>query len=449
MSSGQPQHKPTILLVDDEANILQSLKRVLRQEPYDLFTASSGDEALELMQRTRVDLVVSDARMPGMDGPTLLATIRKKYPWCVRILLTGYADMNSTIKAINKGQIYRYISKPWEDEEFRLILRQALAFQHSERRRLALEKLTRKQNRELQALNNDLEARVESRTEELRQTADMLDLAYQELKQSYVVATEVFSALINKRLPPEQQPNGKIIKLVKAYADYHGLDESLAQDLSMSAALYNLGKLGWPDELFTAPSDLLSKDQRLEYIKYPVTGEQLLMPLEPLRETAIIIRHHQEKWNGHGVPDRLEGTDIPIGSRILKLAVDFIELQYGLILDRKLPRENAIKLIQRYSGRLYDPDLADNFLEVVTQLTPDVDDADPSTRMLDTRRLEPGMVLAKNLYAASGMLLLNAGKVLTDHMIDRLVSFEKGEPEGYRYTIFVEPPVNEDMEKTA
>ncbi|PXX92497.1 two-component system response regulator [Marinobacter vulgaris] len=440
---------PRLLLVDDEENILRSLKRTLRKESYDICTATSGDEALSLLNDQRFDLVISDARMPGIDGPTLLSEIKKKWPWCIRILLTGYADINSTIKAINDGQIYRYISKPWDDEELKLVIRQALAFQYSERRRLALEKLTRKQNKELQALNASLEDKVQARTEELKETADMLDAAYTELKHSYVTATEVFSTLINKRLPANRQPNAKVIALVKAYAEYHQLDEDLSRDLYMAAALYNLGKLSWPDDLFMASSDLLSKEQRLEYLKYPVNSEQLLMALEPLRETARIIRHHQEKWNGYGVPERLEGREIPLGSRILRLAVDFIELQYGLVLERRVSRDNALKLIKRYRDRLYDPEIADGFLEMCIEVAPDVEHEDPDIVALDTLRLTAGMVLARNLYAASGMLLLNEGKELTSMLIDKLVAFEKGEPDGSRYTVYVHRPDEEETERAS
>lgn len=433
-----------ILLVDDEENILRSLQRVLRREPWTLVIANSGDEALAAIAEQPVDLVISDARMPGMDGPTLLAEIRRRHPWTVRILLTGYADITSTISAINDGQIYRYISKPWDDDELRLIIRQALAFQYSERRRLALEKLTRKQNRQLQALNASLEDKVRQRTEELKETADMVDLAYRELRQSYVTTTEVFATLINQRLPPHRQPNAKVITLVKAFAGHAGLDDELARNLAMAAALYNLGKLGWPDELFLAPSDLLTKEQRLQYQKYPVAGEQLLLALEPLRDTARIIRHHQEKWNGYGLPDRLEGEQIPLGARILRLAVDFVELQYGLILERKVSRDNAMKLLKRYRERLYDPALTDRFLEMLLELAPDVEQADPTILELDTLRVKPGMVLARNLYAASGMLLLNEGKTLTAVLIDKLAAFEKGEPDGHRYVLYVRKPETDD-----
>jgi len=449
--SGSPESLPEtakLLLVDDEENILRSLRRVMRREPWALTTANSGEEALTIMAEQKFDLVISDARMPGMDGPTLLAEICRQYPWCIRILMTGYANMDSTIKAINDGQIYRYISKPWDDEELRLTIRQALAFQHSERRRLALEKLTRKQNKELQALNANLEDKVRERTEELEQAAGMVEVAYQELRQSYVTTTEVFSSLINKRLPADRRPNAKVITLVRAFADYTDMGEEARENLAMAGALYNLGKLSWKDELLSAPSDLLKKDDRLEYLKYPVTGEQLLMALEPLKDTASIIRHHQEKWNGYGVPDRLEADQIPYEARLLKIAVDFVELQYGLVLQRKVARENAIKLLKRYRNRLYDPELTDQFVDMLVELAPDVDHDDPSVKELDTLRLKPGMVLVRNLYAASGMLLLNEGKVLTALLIEKLAAFEQGEPDGHRYILYVREP-EEDTEDPA
>jgi len=439
-----------LLLVDDEKNVLRSLQRVLRPEPWELTTANSGEEALAAMAEQTFDLVISDARMPGMDGATLLAEIRRKDPACIRILLTGYADITSTIKAINDGQIYRHISKPWDDDELRLIIRQALAFQYSERRRLALETLTREQNEELQALNATLEDKVHKRTKALKKASEMLEVSYQELRQSYVITTEVFSSLINKRLPADRRPNAKVITLVKAFADYTEMGEDASENLAMAGALYNLGKLSWKDDLLTAPSDLLNKDERLEYLKYPVTGEQLLMALEPLKETARIIRHHQEKWNGYGVPDRLEGEKIPYEARLLKIAVDYVELQLGLILKHKVGRENAIKLLQRYRNRLYDPELTDRFIDMLIELAPDVDHDDPAVKVLDTSRLKPGMVLVRNLYAASGMLLLNEGKKLSAFLIEKLAAFEQGEPGGHRYLLYIrEPEEDDDMDGPA
>ena len=174
-------YRPTVLLVDDEESILNSLRRLLRGQPYDVLLAGSGAQALEIMAAQPVDLVMTDARMPAMDGATLLAETHRLYPATSRILLTGYADLTMIIKAINEGQIHRYISKPWNDDELLLILRQSLEHQFSDRERLRLEQLTREQNDQLKALNATLEKRVLSRTSELQQTADMLDLAYDEL----------------------------------------------------------------------------------------------------------------------------------------------------------------------------------------------------------------------------------------------------------------------------
>lgn len=432
------QHRapfPRILLVDDEENILNSLRRVLRSEPYSVQIANGGEQALQMLREQPVDLIISDARMPGMDGATLLAEVQKHWPESIRILLTGYADINTTIRAINLGHIYRYISKPWEDEELRLILRQALAFQHSERERLRLETLTREQNQRLQELNETLEQRVKARTAELEQTADMLDLAYEELKRSYVTATEVFSSLVNQRIPRDKQTNTQVIALVRAYAEQHGLGEGPSRDLAMAAALYNVGKLTWDDQLLNHPSDLLYKQERDRYRQYPGQGENLLMALEPVQDAARLIRHHQERWDGSGFPDRLKGEAIPFGSRLLKLAVDFIELQRGIILERRLSRDEALLLITKYSARLYDPELCERFVKLCTELAPDLTLADPSILALDTRRLEPGMVLARNLNADNGMLLLNEGKTLTRLLIDKLIAFEASE-EGH-YTLFV------------
>ena len=431
----EPNAIANVLLVDDEENILSSLRRVLRGEAYSVQIATGGVQALEILRSQPIDLVISDARMPGMDGATLLAEVQKHWPETMRILLTGYADISTTIRAINQGQIYRYISKPWDDDELRLTMRQALAYQHSERERIRLEALSLAQNQRLQELNETLEQRVMARTAELEQTADMLDLAYEELKRSYVTATEVFSSLVNQRIPKDKQTNTQVIALVRAYAELHGLDAALSRDLTMAAALYNIGKLTWDDQLLSRPSDLLYKQERARYRQYPVQGESLLMTLEPLQDAARIIRHHQERWDGSGFPDHLKGEATPFGSRLLKLAVDFIELQRGSILERKLNRDEALLLINKYSGRLYDPQLCEQFISLCTELAPDITLADPSILALDTRRLEPGMVLARNLHADNGMLLLNEGKPLTTLLIDKLIAFEASE--SGHYTLFV------------
>ncbi|MBV7497681.1 HD domain-containing phosphohydrolase [Pseudomonas sp. NPDC086112] len=430
--------KPKLLLVDDEESILNSLRRLLRGQPYEVLLATSGAQALEIMAQQPIDLVMSDARMPNMDGATLLAHVHQRYPDTLRIMLTGYADPSAIIKAINEGQIHRYISKPWHDEEMLLTLRQSLAYQHSERERLRLVQETWDQNEKLKLLNATLEKHVAARTSELQQTADMLDLAYEELKRSYVTGTEVFSLLANLRLPPAKQTNRQIIELVRVYCKLHGLDEGSSRDLTMAAALYNIGKLSWTDSMMSTPSDLLHHNDRERYRGYPKQSESLLMTLDPMKDAARLILHHQERWDGSGFPDRLKGEAIPFGSRLLKLAVDFIELQRGLILERQMNSDEALVYIRQYAGRLYDPELVEDFIQVCATYLSDVTLADPTVKVLTTRDLAAGMILARNLNADNGMLLLNAGKVLNGPLVEKLIAFEA--MEGARYSIFVKVP---------
>ena len=124
----------TLLLVDDEPSILSSLRRLFRPQGYRILSAESGAAALALLEKESVQLVISDMRMPEMDGATLLREVRSRWPGIMRILLTGYADITSTIAAINHGEIYRYIAKPWDDAEMLGIVREAL-----ERLRLEIE----------------------------------------------------------------------------------------------------------------------------------------------------------------------------------------------------------------------------------------------------------------------------------------------------------------------
>ncbi|NVZ61006.1 response regulator [Pseudomonas gingeri] len=430
--------RPRVLLVDDEESILNSLRRLLRSQPYELFLANSGASALEIMAGQPIDLVISDARMPNMDGATLLASIHELYPSTLRILLTGYADMDMIIKAINEGQIYRYISKPWNDEELMLTVRQALAFQHSESERQRLQVLAREQNQQLQTLNATLEKRVLARTSEVQQTADMLDLAYEELKRSYAVTAEVFSRMVEWRLPQDKQTNRAIIDLVKAWCKAHELDEADTRNLAMAAALHNIGKMSWTDGMMGAPADLLHHTDRERYRGYPKQSESLLMTLEPMQDAARLILHHQERWDGSGFPDHLKGEAIPLGARVLKLAVDFVELQRGLILERHLNSDEALVFIRKYAGRLYDPELVEAFVKVCADHLSDVTAGDPSVKVLGTRELVAGMILARNLNADNGMLLLNAGKVLSGLLVEKLISFEAMEKA--KYSVFVKVP---------
>jgi len=173
----------TVLFVDDEDSILSSLVRLFRPLGYQVLTACSGPEGLGVLERETVDLVVADMRMPGMDGVTFLEQAARRWPKTMRILLTGFADLPATIEAINKGHIFEYICKPWEDEAIRRSVRQALERKHLEEEREQLLTLSQEQNERLKALNTDLDEKIRERDRLAKELGRELELA-REIQQS-------------------------------------------------------------------------------------------------------------------------------------------------------------------------------------------------------------------------------------------------------------------------
>ena len=119
-------YRHTVLCVDDEVNILRSLKRLLRKEDYRLLTASSGEQGLEILKENAVNLVISDQRMPGMSGIEFLARVKEGYPDIIRAILSGYTEVDAIMDSINRGHIYKFLLKPWNDQNLILDIRQAL-----------------------------------------------------------------------------------------------------------------------------------------------------------------------------------------------------------------------------------------------------------------------------------------------------------------------------------
>lgn len=157
-----------ILCIDDEQNVLRSLKRLFLDDPYEVLTAPSGAEGLLILaQSETVPVVISDYRMPGMNGVEFLSEVRKRWPETVRIVLSGYADTGAIVSAINEGQIYRFVAKPWNDDELRVTVANALERYDLGRKNRELTEELRRKNDELTTLNRDLERRVIERTEAL------------------------------------------------------------------------------------------------------------------------------------------------------------------------------------------------------------------------------------------------------------------------------------------
>jgi response regulator RpfG family c-di-GMP phosphodiesterase len=411
-----------ILCVDDEPNILSSLRRLFRGQGYQVLTAESGHAAVKVLEKETVDIVISDMRMPEMDGARFLACVRAHWPDTIRLLLTGYADIELIIDAINRGEVYRYINKPWDDNDILLVVRHALERRSLEREKVRLEALTRKQNEELRALNLTLESRVASRTAELRNMHDQLIRANEKLKTNYLTSIKVFSSIIEMRGKNLVGHSRRVADLARKISARMALSTQETQSVFIAGLLHNIGKIGFSDDLLAMPVSMMNGENLGVYRRYPIRGEQLLMPLEDLRDTAKIIRAHQERFDGEGFPDRLSGFDIPIGARILAVATDYDNLQIGVLSQRQCRPEQAAAIIIENRGKRYDASVIEAFHEIVIgRATTETLHDEP----IAVSALKPGMVTSRDLVTKDGSLLLSADHVMNERLIQQIMDFEK------------------------
>jgi Response regulator containing a CheY-like receiver domain and an HD-GYP domain len=413
----------TLLLVDDETNILASLRRLFRPLGYTVHTAESGAGGLAILEQEPIDLVISDMRMPQMDGAQFLAQVAQRWPQVVRILLTGYADLTSTIAAINQGQIYGYFSKPWEDNDIKLAVQHALEQKRLRAERDSLLALTQRQNDELKELNATLEQKVVARTEELRQTNMFLELAYEQLQESYYAAIPVFANLVQLREGPGGGHGKRVAELARDIATYLGLEEDDVRHIYFAGLLHDIGKLAWPDGLLRIPAANLNTTQRKVVEKHPITGQAILMGMEPLQKTALFIRHHHEHYDGKGYPDRLYGEQIPLGARIVAVANDYDGLRSGALLGEELSPLDARGFLQQRRDKRYDGAVVDACVAVL-------DARERGEGLIRELRLEPpalrpGMVLSRDLLGQDGVLLLTKGYRLTEALVRKINALER------------------------
>jgi response regulator RpfG family c-di-GMP phosphodiesterase len=424
----------SLLFVDDEPGVLNALRRLFRPTGYQVHTAQGAPEGLALLQVQPFDVVVSDMRMPGMDGAAFLERVREGWPDVVRVLLTGYSDLGSVTAAINRGGIFRYVAKPWNDGEMLHTVQDALERRRLQRENARLQRLTSEQNLALKALNEELEQRVAHRTRELQQTTGLLEAAHRQLQQGFLTVVRVLSGLLELRAGVLAGHSRRVADTARQVATAMGADEQLRNDVVLAALLHDIGMIGLSDEVLASPRRSLTGGLRSQYEKHPVTGQMALMEIPQLRGAADLIRHHHERFDGQGFPDGLAGAQIPAGARILAVANDFDGLTSGLQTGRRLTPEDARLLINRGRGTRYDPDVVDAFCGGRRESEAPV----PSIECRP-RELRPGMVLARDFVRDDGLLLLARGYVLEEGVIGQIRNYE--EMGGLPRTVHVRPEV--------
>ncbi len=415
-----PTTQPTLLFVDDEPHILKSLTRIFKPLSYQILTASSGEEGLKIMTEENVQVVISDMRMPEMNGAAFLEQVAARWPHSVRLLLTGYADLGSAVDAVNKGGIYAYLSKPWNDDELKLTVSRAAEQQ-------ALQTVVRHQNKELKQLNEQLEDKVKSRTKKLRKTMTFLKEAHGSLKKQFSTSIKVFANLLEIRESVSSESSKGHLRCVaeraKKLSIQMGLSEAEAQNVFFAALLHDIGKIALPDVLLGQPYQTMTIGDRSKYEKHPVIGQGALIAVNELQGAANLIRSHHEMYNGSGYPDKLKGNDIPLGARILTVLDDYDALQKGTLSQHRYTSEEAIDYLLKHQRRRYDPAVVVAFCELLN--------AEKKSKMdikkmscISSEELKSGMELAQDLVTSGGVMLLSKAHIIDKKMIEKLCDFE-------------------------
>ena len=435
---------PVILCVDDEPGILSALRRLFRVHGFQVLAAESGAAGLELLRTHEVDLVISDMRMPEMDGVQFLSQVRQRKPELMRLLLTGYADIASIAGAINQGEIYRYIAKPWDDQEIILIVKDALERSALIREKKRLEGVVRAQNEELKLINASLEQKVEERTAELRATNQALNVANERTKQNFITSIKMFTSLIELRDQRLAGHSRRVADLARQLGVLQGLSAHDAQDLFVAGLLHRIGMIGFDDDMLRTPVAAMSSRQLDIFHAHPARAEELLMPLSELKHTVEIVASQLERFDGSGYPQGLMGRAIPMGARILAVASDFDSFQLGTLETQRMTRAQALDVLQQRSGRLYDPAVVQSLKSMVGDSNHEPALAGPRvTRTVRSSELVAGMVLGRDLSSPNGQLLLSAGHMLDDAVITKIHNFERSIDAQLAIVVVVTPAVGQ------
>jgi len=336
-----------VLIVDDEAVIRDLFANALRRQGYEVDAVATAREALRQAQGGGYAAVVSDIRLPGMDGLTLCAHIRTTSPEVPIILVTGYADLATARQAVRFG-VFDYLEKPVDPAELALVVARACECS-------AVSVATKDSQHEL-------ERRIEAEEYELAETLHRTEAALEELERTHSASSRILAGASEV----DHEFSGRHLQRTSAYAELLakalGRPDDFVLELARSSPLHDLGKLRVPGHLLSRPGKL--SPEEMDLIKlHTIEGEDMLADIPGLEMARVIARSHHEWFDGEGYPDRKQGEAIPLEARLVAV-VDCFD---ALCSDRPhrpgLPVEQAFELIASGAGSHFSPPVAEAFRE--------------------------------------------------------------------------------------
>jgi response regulator RpfG family c-di-GMP phosphodiesterase len=403
-----------ILVVDDEEMVLKTLQQTLRHCHYDTISTSNPLVALEQLKNQAFSVIISDQVMPEMSGLELLARARQIQPYATRILITAVINLDLVAEAINKGEIFRFIVKPWLREEFLATIKNSVQRYELICQNAHLQSATQSMNEQLVELNRSLEQQVQLVADQNRQLAEMNAA----LERNFVCSMELCVHTMQTFYPLLGNQARRVGHFCKAIAQVLQLGDEDRRVLESSALLYDIGLVGVPRTIIRHwqedPSSLDPAEKAM-IEQHPILGQELAAFGSNLKTVGEIIRAHHEHYDGSGYPDQLVGGKIPWLARLLAVAVAYA--------SSRLVDADANEKIKMDSGAAFDPEAVRVFLRAQV-----MDVVPRKERQVALTELRPGMVLAEGIYTHNGLLLVPEGQRLNATFIEKVLNHNRIQP---------------------
>ncbi len=425
MDPTNKQALPSVLFVDDEKPILQAIRRFARTQPWSVSFAESGEQALELLNEREYAVVVSDMRMPGMNGADLLKKVREVQPLAIRILLSGYADINDVRSVVNDAGIFNYLSKPWCSESLLEVVNSAISSYESEKVQESENQKTKEKSVTLGKIALLLDKKAKERDIEVEQAMALVDCMHGQMQARFKDTVKVLNQIIDWKEGRDTMHSKFVMKYAELIAKKLKLDDEV-DDIIAAAMLHRVGMVGMQDKFSSVPYFKLSKEEKEEYETYPLLGEAALAHAPSLNGVAKLIRHQKEYVNGTGGPDGLNFKEIPMGAQIIGLLSDFYELYRGKLELNISGVDSALEYMEQWVTKKYSESIFKIFKEELDHQCEFLS----GSMLKSAGDLCEGMQLEQNIYSKVGAILVSRGTILTPTVIGKIHDLE-GEHAAY------------------
>ncbi len=422
--SSEPQY--AVLFLDDEANILRSVKRLFAGRNHKLVIVDNGQKALDYMQDNSVQVVISDVRMPGMPGDVFLEKVAEKFPDTHRIVLSGYADSDIILRLVNNGRIHRYIQKPWQNEALIEAVEEGVNKFRLKQEYQNLQHQLSIQNKRLKTLNSTLEERVELRTLQLKTSLKQANQGIHGIKKVLLNTFDNVSFIDPAR-------GRQVSSLAEKVATELKLDVRQISNVSFAALIHELGMLPLGEVIYKQPLSSMSQRSKELYFNQAKNAKSILSSSNQILEIREIVLKQFEYINSKGFPDNLSADEIPLTAHILAISRDFYRYSSGLFDGQKYNATLTLNKLHRYVGVQFSEQV---YNALATVISGEKTLSNTKNNCVSATELRVGMILKEGVYNRSDILILPEGHVMDEKSIAKLVQLEQDTQ--VEFDIFVE-----------